>query len=72
MEKPLLGEVLDNEEYYQITLGSDNFEAKYYYRINNKEWVEYTSEIEILKEGIFSIELKAIDLANNFSQQSYI
>lgn len=72
LEKPLLGEVLDNEEYYQITLGSDNFEAKYYYRINNKEWVEYTSEIEILKEGIFSIELKAIDLANNFSQQSYI
>lgn len=71
LEKPICGEIVINEETYLIPLGSDNFSADYYYRINNNEWIKYEQNIEIDKEGVFSIELKALDKAGNQSEQSY-
>ena len=77
IEEPETGKVTksgtaDNID-ISLAIGSDNFEAEYFYRINNGEWIKYTStkSLNFSGRGTYLLETRAVDFAGNESIDSY-
>ncbi len=74
-ENPINGAVLatyENKWNMDIKCGTDNIGAKYYYRINHGEWIEYSSDTIVDVNSLSCyVELKAIDFAGNVSYNEY-
>ena len=77
LEYPIAGSIDStgvNEITVNITPGSDNFSAKYYYRVNYQTWIEYNSNVTLKYNirGSYVIETKAIDKAGNETVNSQV
>jgi len=71
-EAPVCGIAESSEDgTVSISLGSDNFGARYYYRLNYGEWIEYTSAQTIEYESSLKLSLKAEDFAGHTVYREY-
>lgn len=75
LENPICGSATAefNEKWnINITVGTDNIGASYFYRINNGEWISYNSNVTLqFEDQLCFVDLKAVDFAGNISYSSF-